>query len=141
MLFSEFFNFFFFFPLKEVSEESPIGGAFLQGSECARACGQGTSWLKSQGARICARLRLCKIMHLRLLCAPMHAPTPGCSTESGHHRPLFKRVFNRCSKKIWKLWISFFFLISLGAQNQGTYLMIQVFCFKANKCIPTRKDW
>lgn len=59
-------------------------GEFLQGGECARACGQGTSWLKIRGERICARLGLCVIMDLRLVCAPMHAPTPRCSTECGH---------------------------------------------------------
>lgn len=29
---------FFFFKLKGVNEQSPMQGAFLQGSECAKAC-------------------------------------------------------------------------------------------------------
>lgn len=64
--------------------------------------------------RVCARLGLCRIMCLGLICAPMHASSPGCSTECGHHSPLFKTVFKRCSKKSESFGFSFLSFISLA---------------------------
>lgn len=46
-------------------------------------------------------------MRLGLICVPMHASSPGCATEYGHHRPLFKTVFKKCSKKSESFGFSF----------------------------------